>query len=289
VPAWQDIPMENEIKVSMELDQVPSELPGFKDNIAMDAVESGLRFGIVAGGLYQLSTAATASSAGSAAATTSAAATSTTGAAASAVSAGTVTAGAVGMSTAGLVGLGALGAVAVGGAAAAGGGGDSSDPVPPAPTPEPEPAPEPTPPPAPEPTPEPTPTPTPEPSPTPTPAPTPTPTPTPTPDPPEKEWTEESMVGTWRGTTNTRLYTFEFSSNKQYTVSSSPRDSSVIGTTFDQGSWSFDENSRRLTMMGNDSNRVMYITSGERDDFYATLDGDPIHMVKNPPGFIIIN
>ena len=149
VPAWQDIPMENEIKVSMELDQVPSELPGFSDNIAMDAVESGLRFGIVAGGLYQLSTAATASSAGSAAATSSAAAASTTGAAASAVSAGTVTAGAVGMSTAGLVGLGALGAVAVGGAAAAGGGGDSSDPVPPAPTPEPEPTPEPTPPPAP--------------------------------------------------------------------------------------------------------------------------------------------
>ena len=119
VPAWQDIPMENEIKVSMELDQVPSELPGFSDNIAMDVVESGLRFGIVAGGLYQLSTAATASSAGSAAATTSAAAASTTGAAASAVSAGTVTAGAVGMSTAGIVGLGALGAVAVGGVAAA--------------------------------------------------------------------------------------------------------------------------------------------------------------------------
>jgi hypothetical protein len=82
----------------------------------MDAVESSLRFGIVAGGLYQTSAAATAS---------------TTGSAASATTAGTVSAGAAGLSTAGIVGLSALGAVAVGGAAAAGGSSDgsTSDPV----------------------------------------------------------------------------------------------------------------------------------------------------------------
>jgi hypothetical protein len=111
VPAWQEIPMENEIQVGMELDQVPSELAGFSDNIAMDTVESSLRFGIVAGGLYQASAAMTAS---------------TTGSAASATTAGTVSAGAAGMSTAGIVGLSALGAVAIGGAAASGGSGGGS-------------------------------------------------------------------------------------------------------------------------------------------------------------------
>jgi hypothetical protein len=111
VPAWQEIPMKNEIQVSMELDQVPSDLAGFSDNIAMDAVESSLRFGIVAGGLYK---------------TSGTAAASTTGSAASATTAGTISAGAAGMSTAGILGIGALGAVAVGGVAAAGGSSSSS-------------------------------------------------------------------------------------------------------------------------------------------------------------------
>ncbi len=114
-PAWQKIPKKGDIQVSMELDKVPSELRGFTDNIVMNRVESGARFGLVVGGLYYL---------------TRDNAAHTTGAAASASSAGTVTAAAAGYSTAVLVGAGIAGAAAVGGAAAAasgGGGGGSSD------------------------------------------------------------------------------------------------------------------------------------------------------------------
>ncbi len=121
VPAWQEIPMESEIKVSMELDHVPSELTGFSDSIVMDTVESGLRFGFVAGGLYQISAAAAAS---------------TTGSAASATTAGTISAGTAGMSTAEIVGVSALGALAAGGvAAAASSSSGSSSPPPPEPPP----------------------------------------------------------------------------------------------------------------------------------------------------------
>ena len=102
-PAWQDIPTDTEIQVSMELDQVPDDLAGFSDNIAMNAVESGARFGVVAGGLYHMTS-------------------STSGSAAAATTAGTVSAGAAGIGTAGAVALGVGAAAAVGGAAAAGGG-----------------------------------------------------------------------------------------------------------------------------------------------------------------------
>ncbi|WP_045211593.1 hypothetical protein [Desulfonatronovibrio magnus] len=112
-PAWQDIPADSEIHVSMELDQVPADVPGFTDNIAMNAVESGARFGVVAGGLYQLTS-------------------STSGSAAAATTAGTVSASAAGIGTAGAVALGVGAAAAVGGAAAAGGssGGGGSSPSP---------------------------------------------------------------------------------------------------------------------------------------------------------------
>ena len=115
-PAWQDIPKEGDIRVSMELDKVPTELRGFSDNIVMDQVESGLRFGVVAGGLYYLSRDSGAH---------------TSGAAASAKSAGTVTATTVGYSTAALIGSGVAAAAIAGGTAVAvsggggGGGGDS--------------------------------------------------------------------------------------------------------------------------------------------------------------------
>ncbi len=112
LPAWQNIDKEKNVTVSMELDQVPSGLPGFSDNIVMNKVESGLRFGMVAGGLYTSEKAAGASDL-----------------AASATSGCTVTAGAgeTGFSAGVLIGAGVAGAAAVAGTAAAlsgGGGGD---------------------------------------------------------------------------------------------------------------------------------------------------------------------
>ncbi len=84
IPSWQAGFGEDEIVVSMELDRVPTELPGFSDNIRMDMVESGLRFGVVAGGLYHVT-------GGTGAAVS--------GTAAGATSAGTVTAGSTGIGT----------------------------------------------------------------------------------------------------------------------------------------------------------------------------------------------
>jgi hypothetical protein len=146
-PAWQDIPKDGEIRVSMELDKAPTELRGFSDNVTIDIVESGARFGVVAllydasqskgGGAGAGGEAATATSAevgmtGTAAAATSAEAAGLTGAAATATSAGTITAGTVGFSTTALVAAGVVGAAAVGGGVAAassssGGGGSSPE------------------------------------------------------------------------------------------------------------------------------------------------------------------
>ncbi|MFZ2630456.1 MAG: hypothetical protein WAX48_02630, partial [Desulfosalsimonadaceae bacterium] len=47
-PAWQNIPQEGEIRVSIELDKAPTQLMGFSDNVTIDVVESGARFGVVA-------------------------------------------------------------------------------------------------------------------------------------------------------------------------------------------------------------------------------------------------
>lgn len=104
VPAWQEVSGEGTIQVSTELETAPDMVAGFRDNIALDVVESGLRFGVVAGGLYAAN----------------AAVGSTSGAAASASSAGAVTAG-TGISTTAAVlgGVVAAGAVAGGAAVAA--------------------------------------------------------------------------------------------------------------------------------------------------------------------------
>ncbi len=112
MPPWQDVAMEGQLNVSTELAQAPAVLEGFADSIAMDVVESAVRFGFVVGEIYT--------------ATQIAAAGSATGTAATATSAGTVTAATgTGLSTAAIVGI-AAGAVAVGGVAAAGSKGGSS-------------------------------------------------------------------------------------------------------------------------------------------------------------------
>jgi hypothetical protein len=117
-PSWQEVPKEGEIKVSMELDKVPTELRGFSDSVTIDAVESGARFGVVAL-LYH--TAADSSSKGVLAAAKSTGAT----------SGGTITAAPAGWSTAMIVGVGVGAAVVVGGTVAAvsgGGGGGGGEP-----------------------------------------------------------------------------------------------------------------------------------------------------------------
>jgi hypothetical protein len=108
-PAWQES-AKGEIKVSMELDKVPTELRGFSDNVTIDAVESGARFGVVALLYHNIST------------TTVSSSTTATGA----TSGGTITAGTAGWSTAAIVGVGVGAAAVVGGIAAASGGGGGS-------------------------------------------------------------------------------------------------------------------------------------------------------------------
>lgn len=123
-PACQDIPKEGEIQVSMELDTAPQELRGFSDNVTIDVVESGVRFGAVVM-LYEASQ--TGAGAG------------LTGSAASATSAGTISAGTIGWSTTTLVAAGVVGAAAVAGGVAAAsssssGGSSDTEPDPDAPT-----------------------------------------------------------------------------------------------------------------------------------------------------------
>jgi hypothetical protein len=140
-PACQDIPKDGEIRVSMELDSAPKELRGFSDNVTIDIVESGARFGVVAllydasqskgggagtGGEAVAATSAEAGMTGTAAAATSAEAAGLTGAAASATSAGMITAGTIGFSTTTLVAAGVVGAAAVGGGVAAASSSSSS-------------------------------------------------------------------------------------------------------------------------------------------------------------------
>ena len=113
-PSWQMVKSEGDIQVWTELGKAPSVAESFSDSIAMNAVESGGRFGVVAG-LYEGSTSAAAS-----------------GTAGSATNAGTIAASAGGLSTAAIVG-----AAVVGGAAAAGGGGGGGGTAAPTPTPTP--------------------------------------------------------------------------------------------------------------------------------------------------------
>lgn len=120
-PDWQNIPKEGEIRVGMELDQTPEKISGFSDNIAIDAVESTARFGVVALLYYSAADASSESALAAAHASTGAS------------SAGGVAAVPAGYSTATIAGIGIGAAAVVGGTAAAigsgggGGGGDSDN------------------------------------------------------------------------------------------------------------------------------------------------------------------
>ncbi len=107
-PDWQQAGSEGSIAVKTELDQPPKQLAGFSDSIVIDQVESSMRFGMVAGGLYAVTSSAAAGMA--------------------AAAAGTITATA-GISTAVIVGVGvaAAGGVGVAVSSSGGGGSGSSD------------------------------------------------------------------------------------------------------------------------------------------------------------------
>jgi len=111
VPEWQKSRQEGNIAIYTELSEAPETVAGFSDSMSVDVVESGARFGMVAG-IY--STSAVASSGGA------------TGAAAAASSAGTVAAGAGGVSTAVVVATGA-GIAAAGAGVAVAADSDDSD------------------------------------------------------------------------------------------------------------------------------------------------------------------
>jgi hypothetical protein len=118
-PAWQEVPKQGEIKVSMELDKIPTQLRGFSDNVTIDMVESGARFGVVAL-LYH--------SAANSSTKSVLAANSATGA----TSGGTITAAPAGWATSTIVWAGVGAAAVIGGTVAAvsgggGGGGGGSD------------------------------------------------------------------------------------------------------------------------------------------------------------------
>ena len=106
-PAWQQVSESDGLSVYTELSQPPEALAGFSDSVTIDAVESSLRFGMVAG-IYSASASA---SAGTAA-----------GAAAAATSAGSITATA-GISTTVILATAAGVAAGAGAIAAASGGG----------------------------------------------------------------------------------------------------------------------------------------------------------------------
>ena len=105
-PAWQETSTTDELPVYTELSQPPETVPGFSDSVKTDAVESSLRFGMVAG-IY--SSSATAST-GAAAATSGGSITATAG-----ISTTVVVATAVGL---------AAGAGAIAADGGGGGGGD---------------------------------------------------------------------------------------------------------------------------------------------------------------------
>jgi hypothetical protein len=107
VPDWQQVSQETDVAIYTELVRPPEQLAGFSDSIAMDMVESSLRFGMVAG-IYSASAAAAAGEA--------------TGAAAAATSAGSISA-ATGLSTTAILATAAGVAAGAGAVAAAGGGG----------------------------------------------------------------------------------------------------------------------------------------------------------------------
>jgi archaellum component FlaF (FlaF/FlaG flagellin family) len=110
MPEWQTVPGEDQLTVYSEVPQTAEVPPGFSDNVAMDVVESGARFGMVVGGLYAVDKIAAAG---------------VTGSAASATAGGAVAATAA-VSTTAIVAGSVAAAAVVGGAAAGAGGGSSS-------------------------------------------------------------------------------------------------------------------------------------------------------------------
>lgn len=96
--AAQAVAENDKIQVYTELEQAPTDIAGFSDNIAIDVVESAAKLGVVAG-LYSAATAGSSSG--------------------GAIAAGTVTATAGGISTTAMIVGGVLVAGAVGGVAAA--------------------------------------------------------------------------------------------------------------------------------------------------------------------------
>ena len=105
-PEWQEVSATEDLSVYTELPQPPETLPGFSDSVQTDAVESSLRFGMVAG-IYSSSATASTSAA---AATSGGSITATAG-----ISTTVVVATAVGL---------AAGAGAIAAADGGGGGGD---------------------------------------------------------------------------------------------------------------------------------------------------------------------
>jgi hypothetical protein len=112
-PTWQSAPSQEPVKVYTELPSAPTPSAAFSDSISMDVVESGARFGAVAG-LYGAQAGGAAGGAAGSSGTTTAATTSAT---------------AGGLSTAAIVGgiavAGGLAAAASGGGGGGGGGGGS--------------------------------------------------------------------------------------------------------------------------------------------------------------------
>ena len=110
-PAWQSAPTQEPVKVFTELPTAPAPSAAFSDSVSMDVVESGARFGAVAG-LYGAQAGGAAGGAASGSTTTAATTTSAT---------------AGGLSTAAIVGgiavAGGLAAAASGGGGGGGGGG----------------------------------------------------------------------------------------------------------------------------------------------------------------------
>lgn len=113
-PEWQKAGLDESIAVYTELPTPPETLAGFTDNVTLDAVESSLRFGMVAG-IYSASATASAGP--------------VTGAAATASSAGTVTATTGVFTTAAIATIAgaAAGAGLIAAAAGNGGGGGTNE------------------------------------------------------------------------------------------------------------------------------------------------------------------
>jgi hypothetical protein len=118
-PSWQDVDSTGNISIKTELAQAPETLAGFSDSIVADVVESAVRFGYVAEGIYLLTQMIGAAPIGAVSGGTIAA-TTTTGAAAAGGGAGAATAAATGGGAAAGGGSGLL--LVAGGAAAVAGG-----------------------------------------------------------------------------------------------------------------------------------------------------------------------